>query len=78
MKYLKIILPIALFVFFITGIVTNNIRKEAEKHLKNEEMITAARNGQILSQQEGLRNFEKQLQQAREDRAFKRRFGLSD
>jgi len=76
MQSLKIILPIALCAFFITGIVTNNIRKEAEKHLKNEEKITAAGNQQILSQQEGLRNSEKQRGRAQEEREFKHFLGV--
>lgn len=74
---MKIILPIALGVFFITGFVTNNIREDAKKYLKTEEMIAAAANRQILSQQEALRNFEIQRQQAQEDRKFKRFLGVN-
>jgi hypothetical protein len=77
MKYLKIILPIALGVFFITGLVTNNIRKDAEKYLKTEEMITASGNRQRLSDQEARINFENQRRQAKEDREFKRFLGVN-
>lgn len=76
MQSLKIILPIGLCAVFVTGIVTKNMRKDAEKYLKNEEMIAAARNRQILSQQEGLRNLEKERRQAQEDREFKRFLGV--
>lgn len=78
MKSLKIVLPIGLVLFFITGLTTRNIRLDSEKYLKNEETITAAGNGQILSQREALLNLENERSQAREDRAFKRRLGLSD
>lgn len=76
MKSLKIILPIGLILCFITGITTLNLRKQSENSLKTEETITIARNRQILSEQEARRNFEKQRQQAREDREFKRSLGL--
>ena len=61
--------------FFITGFVTNNIRNEAENYLKTEEKIAATGNRYRLSQMELFRNFEKQRQQAREDREFKRFLG---
>ncbi|HEX8637940.1 MAG TPA: hypothetical protein VF692_07760 [Pyrinomonadaceae bacterium] len=72
MQSLKIILPIGLCAVFITGIVATNIQKEAKRHLKTEEMITAAGNRQILSQQEAIINFENERRQAQRDREFKR------
>jgi hypothetical protein len=76
MKSLKIILPTGLCIVFITGIVTNSIRKDAEKHLKGEEMVVAAGNRQRLDQQEALRNVEQERQQAQQDREFKRSLGV--
>ncbi len=57
--------------------VTNSIRKDAEKHLKGEEMVVAAGNRQRLAQQEAIRNFEQERQQAQQDREFKRLYNFS-
>ncbi len=77
MKSLKIILPTGLCIVFITAIVTNSIRKDAEKYLKGEEMVVAAGNRQRLAQQEAIRNFEQERQQAQQDREFKRSLGIN-
>jgi hypothetical protein len=77
MKSLKIILPTGLCIVFITTIVTNSIRKDAEKYLKGEEMVVAAGNRQRLAQQEAIRNFEQERQQAQQDREFKRSLGIN-
>ncbi len=64
-------------IVFITTIVTNSIRKDAEKHLKGEEMVVAAGNQQRLGQQEAIRNLEQERQKARQDREFKRLYNFS-
>ncbi len=76
MKSLKFILPIGLGLFLITGILTFNVRKEAEKKLNKEEMVAAVVNRQILSQQEALEKAQKEQRQAADDFYFKRDIGL--
>lgn len=78
MKSLKIILPTGLGLFLITGIVSHNIRKEAENNLKKEETIVASVNRYILSEQKARKDFEEQREQAQRDREFKRALGLMD
>lgn len=53
--------------------VTQNIREEAERQLRVQEQIAGAVNNQILSQKQGLENYERLLKTAADDRAFSRR-----
>jgi hypothetical protein len=52
--------------------ISQNIREEAERHLKAEEMIQGAINNQILSQSKALADFKKLRAEASEDRQFNR------
>jgi hypothetical protein len=56
----------------ITYKVTGDIRTEAERRLKVEELIAAAMNKQILAGQEIIKNFDKQLGEDAGDRQFDR------
>lgn len=53
--------------------ITKSIREEAERLLKVEELITGAKNKQILAQKEALTNQAKFLAEQGEDRAFNRK-----
>jgi hypothetical protein len=56
----------------ITYKVTGDIRTEAERRLKVEELIAGAMNKQILAGQEIIKNFDKQLGEDAGDRQFDR------
>ena len=57
--------------------ITQNIREEAERRLKAEELIQGAINGQIIGQREALQNLQKSREQAQKDRQFNRDLGTS-
>lgn len=66
------IIILVLIAGVISVMVTRNIRNDAELALKREEKITSSVNNQLIKAQELKDDFERKLQQADDDRRFKR------
>ena len=72
-----LVLSLSILIFVLcAGVVivkiSQHIHEDAEKSLKREEVIAAARNKQILGGIEIIENFEKQRKAEQDARNFKR------